>query len=1442
MLRVGTRLAFATLVICFILGGPAYCFSISVPCDRWISLSGDDSANGNQTSPWKTLRHAASLLNQGNVLCFSTGVYSGDDYCGISVVSNSSQSNMVSPFRGIIGSGLASTIFDCGWETFFFSLQVARFGVQDDNFILSNLTVKRSYAELPAISLLLQQNVTKKTDFRSNCLLVTDTLFSDNLCTSSSNSSLSVVSGIFTTILWRDSAFKNNTSVSAGMFYPTARFLNFTRCMFQGNKGGVLALNRANATFSGCTFTLNSSPPGVSGGVLALTSRSNVTIDNCTFQSNFAAADGGALSCSDSEIEILGCLFDSNKAEGQGGGILSSNCFLSVTDSSFSRNSALYGGSLFTKESSKLVASGLKLERNRASFGAAVFFSPYSIVLMTNSIVSLHEACFDKGPLVFVLSNVTMRNCSFYSNKGLDGGAINMLLTNASLFNCTMFLNSADSGGGAISAAESLLEFVGGVCSNNVAPQGGCIQVTSVESTSVEESFSKASFRNITFNSNHGRYGGAIAITSVQNVEIIGCIFDSNNSSKAGGSIFVSYYGGQGSFRMIESKLFNSTASGGNGGGLYLECLLKNYVFVAELERCDFWGNSAPDGNGGAVILLLANVNIHECNFYNNSAALEGGGIFCSESFTSIADSVFDGNIAMSGGGIFLRANIVSNVTKCCFSNCLAGYGGGIMFQNQVTPTDLWNCSFLNNTAQVSGAAFFCFRRLLDVLDPLSANLSFASNAALGYGSDNATQPTGLRVFLPGEFSDSTVAMFPPSTIVSFEAALVDAYGNFVNDDTFQIFINVPPELTVQGSVPHNEQPARGIVSFNLSFSGGILFQLYNCSISASSFEFPFSIGLTRCGFGKINQFGEGCRSCNVKELSFDSVKCIPCPSVGPFPCAYATISNTYLIEEGFYVLPSLINPMVLVACPRQNETSSRCLPIVCSRPNCTNSSCPTTCQQTGNLCSAGYTGARCTQCLCDSGESCYFRGFSDECIECKSTPQSLAFLIVGIVVGVALFVCIIVLEQSNPVLLVIELIAAIALVLLGVQGEWFVEITFMVLALTILATTPAVHNGAIKILLFYVQVTNVLVRNRLWPGWFEKIAQKINIANIQISGLECINREIFTNEAAAFALQMAFPWILIICVALIVLLRHLIRPCTRRCRETRVKDEELIIQDHESEDEAHLLKEIDGENEGKLEHVRADLSPGGTREMFIKTVIFVLYVGYFELTNQILAVFNCAHWDLPDLSETVRSGLGQAVLSQTYMEEKPWIMCDLSDPMYRSLFIQAVLFSIVYVVGIPLCYAFLLWRNRKRILHGEHIPWLAFLFEDYKTPLFWFELLWMGRRVLISLFVVVISRSDPFQPFFVVLILSASLAIEMHLRPFKDKMENALEALVLITLLGSYGGSYGSEESQSFFAFQWYVAVINSIVLCILLIAIFWPFFSKIRDKARNCKRCKRK
>lgn len=94
----------------------------------------------------------------------------------------------------------------------------------------------------------------------------------------------------------------------------------------------------------------------------------------------------------------------------------------------------------------------------------------------------------------------------------------------------------------------------------------------------------------------------------------------------------------------------------------------------------------------------------------------------------------------------------------------------------------------------------------------------------------------------------------------------------------------------------------------------------------------------------------------------------------------------------------------------------------------------------------------------------------------------------------------------------------------------------------------------------------------------------------------------------------------------------------------------------------------------------------------------------------------------------------------------------------------------------------------------------------------------------------------DPFQPFLVTLILSASLALALHLQPFKNKHENLLEALVLITLLFSYGGSYGSSAFSDMTTFRYFVGVLNLLVLLVLIAAVLWPWIRILFERLRIC------
>jgi hypothetical protein len=728
-------------------------------------------------------------------------------------------------------------------------------------------------------------------------------------------------------------------------------------------------------------------------------------------------------------------------------------------------------------------------------------------------------------------------------------------------------------------------------------------------------------------------------------------------------------------------------------------------------------------------------------------------------------------------------------------------------------------------------------------------------NIAGRYGSCSASNP----FFLDSQGFQNGTEFLAPGQNAKIYVKLTDNEHQTVNDTLYFIMLNFSMNnLTVssEGTVD-NKLPAIGCVLFNT------VFRLVDASQIWTPFELEFTVignemmrsiekksfevEITECGLGEISLVG-GCGQCPLNQYTFDSLYCVNCPDKGPIPCVNLS-GTTYIIKRGFWTLPCLNHPQVLIPCPKMiGNMETHCQELSCYR-TCENEnrSCEVSCDN-GNggkdHCDNNYTGNFCTRCFCsnETNGTCFYRDeFSGNCMSCDSNQKGVAFLYGGMAVGIILFICVIVLEQSNPWILGGELLAAGALMVVGLQGHWFLEILLMVLGLSIVATSNSLSNGLIKVLVFYVQMTNVLVSNRLWPDWFATIAQRLNIANVQVSGLECISSA-FANDAIAFGLQMLFPWILIGFVSVTIFLRQGFMALSKWCRRKKpVSIVPIIAPELQSEDEAHLISDDQDASSSNLLRLRRDGSPDTMWNLLIKSCLFIFYVGYFDLTNSIFSVFNCVEpYDKVDTLNL--TGCTHPVVS--YMEDKPWIYCSFVadvNTKYPAMFVTACVFLLVYVIGVPLLFAFLIYKNRRIIgpsekhLDGGHVPYMSFLYDDYKSSFYWFELLWMGRRVLLSIAVILLKEGNPFQPFLVVLILSLSVAIELHLQPFRDRVENFLEICVLITLLYSYSGATGSTLSSAG-VFPIFVLVLNGIIFLALVIAILRPWLVVVFKKLSAC------
>jgi hypothetical protein len=1256
-----------------------------------------------------------------------------------------------------------------------------------------------------------------------------------------------------------DTVFHNNTSYRGAVYLYEEVVIEFNRCNFTNNhasvQGGavVVSLNHA---------------PGKQGVTVI---RDSLFLGNDGFSGSAIYAERQSL------VQVIHCDFHNNTSFNEGGAVVASlGSTVSAKSCSFLGNRASYGGALYADLGSTVLVELSQLVANEAMFGSCSFIGLGSVFNLSSSCVSSHLAKFDRAPIILEGANGFFSSTSFSSNRGQTGGVIYILNSSSTVVeNCSVNNNSAILFGGFAAAVSSNVTVRGGMFENVFAGvSAGVFYV--VNYADVAPSF--VTFDDVKFLNNGlalAGWGGVIYLSSVKQATFRQCTFTGNKA--ASGGVVAVAWGDRGVLALTDCVVVNNSASG-DGGSVFAyntDILVQNTTVQMSV---------AASGSGGAVWMQQASVlKVVNSTFSENSASQHGGAIGGLNSTVFVQGSGFIDNRAAKGGAVQVAGTFdqqFHQIRESTFLHNEAQSGGALHLSDSApfNGTRVTECDFASNSALSSGGAVF--------FEPLQTAGSFlwtclgcnlTNNSARGYGNNYASVPYKLiaDIFIPPDHVISSGSQ------VRVDFWLEDQLRNTVNDASYSVKLDVDSNLVISGSNPSYTWPALGKVTFTVTF--GIrdpsdAWKSFGCYLFAatSTVGVPvtlvpalnFSVIVGDCGLGEQpSGSSASCQPCLATQYLLDTNStCQPCPE-GRSPCADRSNVGNYTVLSGFWVLPCLHDPRFLTTC-----ISSHCANLTCRR-ECTpqNRSCVTTCHNIdGGLdhCATNYEGNFCSRCRCNlSNGTCAYRDMFGDCTPCHTSETSDVLLFVSVVLAVALFASVVVFEQSNPFLLGAELIVALFLMVVNSYGHWLIAIMLKVLGLTVLATTDSASNGPIKVLVFYVQMTNGIVQQRMWRDWFMWIAARMGILSLEVSGLECFF-QIFSDDAFSFGMQLLTPWILLGFVVLTILLRQLVllllrkfRCCNRKWSRklflsqvgygdagSSVREGQQLIgavsAEFVSEDEAHLISESQQQNEQNdveaapslehlqeppLERLRKDSSPANVRHLIYKAFLFVFYIAYFDLANTIFAVFHCES-PVPDgfamnLNETrcIQPLYGL----MDYMVSSPWIYCQYSfdRPDYLIMFVLACVFLVVYVIGIFALFAWLLYKRRVQIRDEErHIAFMSFLYSDYKPRFYWFELVWMSRRVLLSVAVTLLRPSNPIQSFLVISILSWSLASELHLQPFKDNLENGLEVMVLVTLLFSYAGANteiladrivgANSATLTNTAFSGFLAALNIIVL----------------------------
>lgn len=331
------------------------------------------------------------------------------------------------------------------------------------------------------------------------------------------------------------------------------------------------------------------------------------------------------------------------------------------------------------------------------------------------------------------------------------------------------------------------------------------------------------------------------------------------------------------------------------------------------------------------------------------------------------------------------------------------------------------------------------------------------------------------------------------------------------------------------------------------------------------------------------------------------------------------------------------------------------------------------------------------------------------------------------------------------------------------------------------------ISEGLIKSFLFYLQTTEALTEG-LWK-WMNLLLNLQEISPFsRVAIFDCTAPVLFTYQARFIMYLVLLP-LLTLCMFLMYLLG--VAKTTwdlRKKKMTMAKDAESqarvgflrMAWAHEDEN-TPIRTGVTKADLQKLESKRRRL-----RYRWARIWLFFVSVFYFELTEGILKVFRCEKDEATELS---------------YMESQPWVVCDVRDPTspYRIVFPLAIVGLIVYTIGIPILFFYLLFRHRHRLHNPKVMSWLGMLYEEYQPHLWWFEMTMIARRVLIALLISTVPSESSWGSIGVMAVLMAAMATNIWFRAFVSDAENTVDLMAMCVLMITYIGGVMQKERKLF-------------------------------------------
>ena len=494
---------------------------------------------------------------------------------------------------------------------------------------------------------------------------------------------------------------------------------------------------------------------------------------------------------------------------------------------------------------------------------------------------------------------------------------------------------------------------------------------------------------------------------------------------------------------------------------------------------------------------------------------------------------------------------------------------------------------------------------------------------------------------------------------------------------------------------------------------------------------------------------------------------------------------NIMAIRSGYWPSPNSNNVTHLVKCP----VSSACNPsdsCTCRlhatlkhtnashRPSV--SSLITTCNQSC-ICHTGNTDRFCSR--CQEG----FYKIGGLCFKCTKRDQTYYYLFIPVfAVSFLALLWSYFYFKLKPIkwfaVTAVHFLLMLTFMLLELLPAWMFKLNLVVFVLCMTSKGKAARS-LISIAVFYIQTMDFMVSSaNVWPR--QVVAAQNYLSsywNLYFPSLSCDLPSLFT-PVGKFAFLLLLP---VVCMATVGLYFVILLTYNR-------------FRPHEQ----------------RMENVHFKCR---------QSAFFCVSFSYFPIVKQTLSVLRPCHKDHDVL----------------YMPNSPWIECN--SHTYNTLTALGAVSVVFYVIGFPLLLISLMvffFRKRNTMSPEDRQKldaWLGPVYLPYKPKYQrFYEIFMLLRRLFLAIALSMIPSSSSLQTFVVWLILMVSAMIHLPLQPYKETPskrrahENFFEPLVLFVLSMSFMLlRFSSLDNLSTAAFVWFVMVLNTCVLAVLVGAIFY-------------------